>query len=687
LAKWNGPTIESNVLSLYPENQQEGELLCIVDCSPNSWLLVPEVTHITYHDRPKTWNLLAAAKQLGLRSAFIFYDAIPLRREELKDSIEAHSEYMRQLKNADIIIPISQWSANDFLNFQSKNCSEIDAKPIVKAIHLPSESILGSRARDLTFLKENKGNLILSVGSITSHKNQIKLLRAFNSYCNKNRDTNWRLELIGHVHPALAGELNNLIAQNSRITHYPGASDEYLKQAYADCSFTVFPSVEEGFGLPIVESLWFGKPSICANFGAPSEVGEKGGCLLIDVKNEAEIESAITRLINDTVLYDNLCKEAISINLDTWDDYANKVKGILSFASIGNRTGRKDRRIFWLGMHKILVQTELKRLRNLGYEVFYPPYLSNVVDQSADLNWDASQETTLPREMFLKLAETNFFYASISDEIYRILNEYFSTVIVTIAPPWLETIMRGFNGKVIYRVYGQTHSQSVEVKNRGLMHKVSGNRNFIFMPHAAEAVEAEEPWIRQNERIAPYCLTDDIFGYQDSWNIENAIDGEVALTCPNIANKFFNEHYVFLKAHYTSDYFRMYGVQTSVVNDKMVVGTLPRHEQMQHWTKIAAYVYTYTDPRVCYLPPIECMVIGVPVLFVRGSLLDKYFTVDTPARFDTAEQAIEICERIRSGDNALIQEIIRHQCNVRKRYTPSYVWPIFDEIIKSEIKL
>lgn len=36
------------------------------------------------------------------------------------------------------------------------------------------------------------------------------------------------------------------------------------------------------------------------------------------------------------------------------------------------------KRIFWLGMHKVLSQTELPHLRALGYEVFNPPYLSSV---------------------------------------------------------------------------------------------------------------------------------------------------------------------------------------------------------------------------------------------------------------------------------------------------------------------
>ena len=47
----------------------------------------------------------------------------------------------------------------------------------------------------------------------------------------------------------------------------------------------------------------------------------------------------------------------------------------------------KRKRIFWLGMHNVLMQTELPRLRMLGYEVFHSPYLSDVIDQSAVREW------------------------------------------------------------------------------------------------------------------------------------------------------------------------------------------------------------------------------------------------------------------------------------------------------------
>jgi len=50
-------------------------------------------------------------------------------------------------------------------------------------------------------------------------------------------------------------------------------SDEELAYLYKNSLFTVFPSYYEGWGLPIGESLWFGKPVVASNTSSMREVG------------------------------------------------------------------------------------------------------------------------------------------------------------------------------------------------------------------------------------------------------------------------------------------------------------------------------------------------------------------------------------------------------------------------------
>ena len=91
-----------------------------------------------------------------------------------------------------------------------------------------------------------------------------------------------------------------------------------------------------------------------------------------------------------------------------------------------------------------------------------------------------------------------------------------------------------------------------------------------------------------------------------------------------------------------------------------------------------AFVYHYAEPTVCYLPPIEFITLGGPVIFQDGSLLSRYFETDTPGRAKTTRDLVWLAEKLRDGDLALSNEIVESQKAVRTLYQPEYVWPIFD---------
>src|SRR3546814_19260253 len=99
--------------------------------------------------------------------------------------------------------------------------------------------------------------------------------------------------------------------------------DEDLNKLYAASDFTVYPSYEEGFGLPILESLWHARPCICMNQGAMAEVALGGGCLQVNVCIEDELVQAIKTMVQDDSLSKRLGTEATQRQFRTWNDYAN----------------------------------------------------------------------------------------------------------------------------------------------------------------------------------------------------------------------------------------------------------------------------------------------------------------------------------------------------------------------------
>lgn len=345
-------------------------------------------------------------------------------------------------------------------------------------------------------------------------------------------------------------------------------------------------------------------------------------------------------------------------------------------------------RVFFLGAHKVLLQTEVRRLRELGFEVFNPPYLSPVDDQSAQQAWDADQFSTLPREVFLELARYNFFYTPITPRIAEILNAYFDAVIVTIVARWAIEVVRVFHGTVVFRTYGQTSLLSSDLRALRGRSIIEEHPDFNFCPFASEVLDDESRWLADRARIIPYSPAPDIYAMTDLRD-ENCQHGDdILISAPNIAgNIFHTSHYLFLKEFFYHPHYVFLGVQGRPVDDPQVLGTLTREQQLQRMVRAAGYLYTYRNPRVCYLPPIEMMVLGGPVVYLEGSLLARYFPPNAPGCARNVHDAHVLCDRLRAGETGLIAEMRAAQSPVRDRYDPTLVWPLFDSAMKDMIRV
>lgn len=165
---------------------------------------------------------------------------------------------------------------------------------------------------------------ILCVGSLEGRKNHLALLDAAESLWIQGRQ--FTLELIGLAHPETgraALQRVHALQAAGRPLDYRGPVDEAaLERAYAACTFTVYPSLIEGFGLPVLESLARGKPCICSARGALGESARDGGCLALAEVNATSLAPALDRLLHDTAERARLTTEARQRRFRSWSDYA-----------------------------------------------------------------------------------------------------------------------------------------------------------------------------------------------------------------------------------------------------------------------------------------------------------------------------------------------------------------------------
>lgn len=126
------------------------------------------------------------------------------------------------------------------------------------------------------------------------HKNHETLLVAYRHYLRAEGSTRWRLILTGAQDPR--GEELSSLASNLGLDdhidwlgHVPDAS---YQQVWDKTGALVFPSLYEGYGIPLVEAMQVGVPVICGSHGSLSEVG---GCAVLrtDTRSPFRISAAL----------------------------------------------------------------------------------------------------------------------------------------------------------------------------------------------------------------------------------------------------------------------------------------------------------------------------------------------------------------------------------------------------------
>jgi glycosyltransferase involved in cell wall biosynthesis len=138
-------------------------------------------------------------------------------------------------------------------------------------------------------------NIVLCVGAIQRRKNQAALVRAFRAM-----PEDWKLVLAGS--PGFeARETMDAVAASPatkriQVTGY--VTDEQLSEWYGRASIFAFPSLDEGFGMPVLEAMQAGVPVIASNASAIPEVcGDAAE--LIDPRNEDQLADALVGLAKD----------------------------------------------------------------------------------------------------------------------------------------------------------------------------------------------------------------------------------------------------------------------------------------------------------------------------------------------------------------------------------------------------
>ncbi len=195
-------------------------------------------------------------------------------------------------KNSDLIIAVSEFTAGQVASLLHVEPSRLRVVP-----HGVEPPPANSQLR--------REKLILFVGALQVRKNISRLVEAFEAM---PRGEDWRLVFAGAPTGfGAAAILQRVEASSCRermeITGYLSRPD--LERLYARASIFAFPSLDEGFGLPVLEAMARGIPVVTSNRSALPEVAGSAA-LLVDPENVEHIAHALSRLAGDLELRKDL---------------------------------------------------------------------------------------------------------------------------------------------------------------------------------------------------------------------------------------------------------------------------------------------------------------------------------------------------------------------------------------------
>jgi glycosyltransferase involved in cell wall biosynthesis len=234
------------------------------------------------------------------RHVVTVHDLIPLRYPRWSSPLTPYFRlYIPQvLKQAEHIITNSQATADDIINVWGIPARKIT--PILLAYHQQHFSPVATPQHQ---------NYFLYLGRHDPHKNVERLIAAFA----KVVDTTTQLWLAGPPDSRYTPQRQQQVAElglQDRVRFLDYIPYDQLPDLIRGAIALVFPSLWEGFGLPVLEAMGCGTPVITSNCSALPEVAGEAA-ILIDPTNTDEMTNAMTAIATNSHLRSELREQGL----------------------------------------------------------------------------------------------------------------------------------------------------------------------------------------------------------------------------------------------------------------------------------------------------------------------------------------------------------------------------------------
>ncbi len=231
-------------------------------------------------------------------------------------------------RRASAVVPISEWLGEQLV--AENHLDPALVTPVPCGVDLPEIRSVDER-------RGRPGSIVLFVSTLYPYKNASALVEAF-AYARQKLPPDSRLVIVGRdpdgkQHDALC-RLGGRLGLGDRLELTGKISDDELEECYRSAAVLVYPSLAEGFGLPVLEAMARGVPVIAADRTSLPEVVGKAG-VLVDPLDTDSLAAALVQVLGHADLRDRLTRAGrAQAESMTWD------RAAASLVEVIKRVGR-----------------------------------------------------------------------------------------------------------------------------------------------------------------------------------------------------------------------------------------------------------------------------------------------------------------------------------------------------------
>lgn len=278
-------------------------------------------------------RLAAGVKDADGQVYQLIHDLIPLRWPEFcgGDAPSVFQNFLEEsIRFTTTYFAVSEFSAND-LKFYLRDQG---VERGVKVLRLAHEFFGYPREFSSSATSIVQSSYFLFVGTLDRRKNIENLALAWGILSEKMRSNAPSIVFAGRCgwdSQEFFEIIGRLAAAKEKFIFHEGPSDHELAQLYANAEALILPSYAEGWGLPVGEAAWFGTPSLISTTSSLPEV-----CPEASVHIEGLDPEGIADAVVDFMRQggrSSLASKSANWKLETWDDVAQRLHGLLVFSS------------------------------------------------------------------------------------------------------------------------------------------------------------------------------------------------------------------------------------------------------------------------------------------------------------------------------------------------------------------